>query len=762
MPTLILRPAVLAVLVLLTTSEAARAQVAEPLYAREPADAAVLNPANNSAVIELLPDSTRVIPARLPRSGTLRARLIDNPSVEVAIAYESIVRFETFPRRLIRAATEHAKKREFGDAYDYFARLDRDYPNEPGFNEAFAAALKAEALHRFRQGEHDHALALLETLAERSPRMVGLSKAVDSIGDEIIKNRWDQADYAGVRRAIDTLESQFKDLRLSVGDRWIERIEQRADGERKRAEALYAKGKPRQALRAISGALSLDPDSMATNRLAERLSGNDKTLWVGVWEAAGEGVGADLNTPAARRVSRLTGGRLATLDDYQPAGGEYVSALGRLRVSDGRRRLTIPMGASERPGDAFRLARVLLDASPTASAPIGLLRRQAASIAIDQGGSLVVDLRGPHPAPSALAALSLPPEIADVGPSAWQRVALPAETEASARYERTSGSGAFDIVEEYAYATFDEAMDALRSREIHILANVPPWKLPGLKSTPGVRLRPYRLPTLHCLLVAPETPLRGRREVRRAIIYSIARDETLATLVLGGQKLPGFSVLSAPLPKGVSLSDPLRYGYNDSVDPRPYEPRLGALLLTAARAADESARNAADKAGDQPPSDPPIPESITLAHPPTPKARQAVAALRDQIEAIGLGVTLVEAGEAALAAGTVDYDLLYAEIRLGEPLVDVWRLLGPDGISGECSPPMRAGLERVLDAPTGKEAARALLDLHRIIFAELPIIPLWQTVEHFAHQRSLRGFQDSPVDLYQGIDTWKISGGGAR
>lgn len=762
MPTLTLRPVVLAVLVFLTASEAARAQVEDPLYSREPADAAVLNPANNSAVIELLPDSTRVIPARLPRSGTLRARLIDNPTVEVAIAYDSIVRLETFPMRLIRAAADHVKKREFGEAYDYFARLDRDYPNEPGFDEAFAVAIKAEALHRFRQGDHDHALALLETLTERSPRMKGLSEAVDSIGDEIIKKRWDQADYAGVRRAIDTLESQFKDLRLSVGDRWIERIEQRADGERKRAEALYAKGRPRQALRAISGALSLDPDSMATNRLAERLSGNDKTLWVGVWKTADEEVGPDLHTPDARRVSRLIGGRLATLDDYQPAGGEYVSTLGRLGVSDGRRRLTIPMGESKRPGDAFRLARALLDASPEASTPIGLLRRQAASIAVDQGGSLVVDLRGPHPAPSALAALSLPHEIAAVGPTAWHRVALPADSEASARYERTTGSGAFDIVEEYAYSTFDEAVDALRSREIHVLANVPPWKLPGLKSTPGVRLRPYRLPTLHCLLVAPDTPLRGRRELRRAITYSIARDETLNTLVLGGQKLPGFSVLSAPLPKGVSLSDPLRYGYNDSVDPRPYEPRLGALLLAAARAADESARKAAEKAGDPPPSEPPIPESITLAHPPTPGARQAVAALRDQIQAIGMGVNLVEADEAALAAGTVKYDLCYAQITLGEPLADVWRLLGPDGISGECSPPMRAGLERVLDAPTGKAARAALLDLHRILFAELPIIPLWQTVEHFAHQRSLRGIKDSPVELYQGIDTWQISGGGGR
>lgn len=750
-------------LVFMTTASAARAQVEEPLYAREPADAALLDAANDSRELEIVPDSTRTFPSPLPSSGSLKVRLMDRPSVEMAIEFGSIKRLETFPQRLLRSAKELASQGEFGEAYEHFARLARDYPNEPGFAAAFAISLREEAKQRLRAGEQDHALALLETLAERAPRLRGLRKDVESIGDEIIGERYARGDYAGVRRAIDALESQFKNLTLTVRDRWTERIEQAGEKERKRAEALLAQGKPRLALRAISGALSLDPDSPATNRLAQRLSTNDKTLWVAVWEtAATDSAGPDLHTPAATRQSRLVGGRLATLEAHDDAGGRYASPLGRLRISDDRRRLTIPVGQASRPSNAYRVSRALLRASPTAAQPIGLLRALSDSIAVDDRGRMVVSLKRPHPAPAALAALPLPAEVASFAPSSWRRVAIPEGSEADARYERTGGQGAFDAVEEYRYETFDDAVDALRAREVHLLANVPPWQLSAFNAMPGVRLRPYRLPTLHCLLIGPNSSLRGRREIRRAITYSIAREETLSTLVMGGQKRPGFDVLSAPMPRGVSVNDPLRYGYNIRVEPRPYEPRLGALLLAAARAADQAARNAAQDAGEPLPSEPPIPASVTLAHTPTPTARLAAAAIRDQIESIGLGVTLVEADEASLADGSVGYDLRYVEITIGEPLADAWRLLGPGGISGDSSPAMRAGLQRVLDAASGKAAKAALLDLHRILFAELPMIPLWQTVEHFAYQRSLRGIEEKPIDLYQGIDAWRVSGGGAR
>lgn len=729
-----------------------------PLYEGPPSDLVVLNRANKSAELVMLPLPAGVGEGRLPTNGELRARLISNPGEEIQIAYASIDRIELFPQRLLLAAKRAAQAKDFNGAYDHFARLEQDYPGYPGMTDAFADALRAEAVARFRAGDHDHALALLQTLNERSAAVRGLSQAVEQIGEAIIESRWNAGDYIGVRRTIDTIEGQFSGLRLDLGKRWLGKIAEGAALERRRAEKLAAAGKTREALRVISGAAALDPDSAETNRLLQRLSANDKTLWVGVWEAAPRGTLSDLDRPAARRQSRLLGGRVAALASYLPSGGEYESAVGPLDVGDGKSRLSIAFAPNDPPDAAFQLARALLKPATDAGSPLGLLRRRAASYAIDASGILQIDLKGPHPQPVALATGALPSEIASVVPGTWRRTKLARGAKAAARYERVAGRGAFDVIEEYVYTDADVAIEALRSRQVHLLVDVPSWKLPALEATPGIVFAERRLPTLHCLLMSPTTSIRQRREVRRSLCYAIARNETLRSVVLGGVERPGFETLSAPFPRGRTLSDPLRYAYNGSVEPRPYEPRLAALLLAAARASD----TAEDEATATRPPSAKVPSTFTLAHPPTPAGRLVGTSLRDQLKAVGFGIELVEASEADLASGKVPYDLRYAEITVAEPLVDVWRLLGPGGVSGGCSPPMLEALEQVVTAASGKDAAAALQDLHRVVYADVPLIPLWQTIDRIAYQNNLNGLPKTTVEAYQTIDEWKIGSGGGR
>ncbi|MEO0531033.1 MAG: ABC transporter substrate-binding protein [Planctomycetota bacterium] len=729
-----------------------------PLFERPPSDLIVLDKASKSAEVEVLPLPPGTGEGRLPTTGTLRARLLDNPAEEIEIAYASIDRIEVFPERLLSAAKEAASRNDFGTAYDHFARLERDHAGYPGLSDAFAAALRAEAVVRFRAGDFDHALALLQTLNERSAAVRGLAQAVDQIGEAIVKTRWEEGDYAGVRKAIDTISGQFSGLRLSLEKRWGDRMREGAARERRRAEQLAAAGRAREALRVIGGALALDPKSIETNRLLEKLSANDKTLWIGVWETAALDATPDLDRPAARRQSDLLGGRLVSLEAYRPSGGEYETAVGPLDVDASKRSLTIAFTPNDPPDAAYQLARALLDPAGSATTSLGLLRQRAASYEVDSNGSLRIDLLGPHPQPVALVTGALPAGVGGIASGQWRRVDLPRGTKASARYERVGGRGAFDVIEEYVYADADAAIDALRSREVHALIDVPAWKLPSLQATPGIALAERRLPTLHCLLMSPTTPIRQRREVRRALCYAIAREQTLSTVVLGGVERSGFETLSAPFPRGRTLSDPLRYAYNGSVEPRPYEPRLAALLLSAARAADVAEEDATKV---RPPNSD-VPTTITLAHPPTPVGRVTGGEIKKQLEAVGFGVALVEVSEADLASGGVEYDLRYAEITVSEPLVDVWRLLGPDGVSGWCSPPMREALERVLSAASGKNAASALQDLHRVVYADVPLIPLWQTVDRIAYQKNLDGVPKTTVGAYQTVDAWRIGGGGRR
>ncbi|MEQ8846885.1 ABC transporter substrate-binding protein [Botrimarina sp.] len=729
----------------------ASAAVAEPpLYEQTPSTRVVLNEANDSAELVLLPLPPGQPPRPLPQAGALRGRLVESPATEIEIPYGSIKSVERFEERLLAEAQRLADAGRYGDAYFYFARLEKDYADTPGFEQAFLKALSGEARAKFRDGQHDHALALLQTINERSPGLRGLAGAVDSIGDAILSQRWRDEDYAGVRQTIDTIRSQFGGLELSIGDRWIDRIQQRAEQQAAQAERLAEQGQTREALRLATAAADLAPESKAVADLLTRLSLAEPTLWVAVWETAPTDVPPRIDRPAASRQSDLLGGRLSQLVDYAPTGGDYESSAGQIDVGPDRRSITLRPrpGAGDGP---FRFARALLLAAPTGADLLGPLRERLDTVSLGEGDRVVMRLKAPHALPEALASVALPAAVADLALGNWRRVSPDSSDPQLVRYERAAGEGPLTAIEETRYATANAAIEALRSGAAHVIADVPPAKLGLVEAIPGVQIAQQRLPVLHCLLFAEQTPLRERRELRRALCYGLAREDTLNTLLVSGEPRPGFEPLSGPLPRGLSLSDALRYAYNDSVEPRPYEPRLAALLVAAARQADADAESATRAA--------PVPDVVRLAHPPTPTARSAVDAIDKQLGAIGLPVQPIEASEAELASGRVAYDLRYAEIRMTEPLVDAWRLLGPGGLSGECSPAMLAGLSRAVSAPNSKEAAAALRDVHRIAFAETPVVPLWQTVGHSAFSPAVRNAPAETVGLYQTVDQWRLAPG---
>jgi hypothetical protein len=103
-----------------------------------------------------------------------------------------------------------------------------------------------------------------------------------------------------------------------------------------------------------------------------------------------------------------------------------------------------------------------------------------------------------------------------------------------------------------------------------------------------------------------------------------------------------------------------------------------------------------------------------------------------------------------------EHDLLYVELAMREPVVDVWRLLGPHGITGGSSPAMQAALRTLAAAPDGRSAAAQLQAIHRLAAAELPVIPLWQIVEHFAVHPTVQGISPRPHTLYQDIEKWRV------
>ncbi len=329
----------------------------------------------------------------------------------------------------------------------------------------------------------------------------------------------------------------------------------------------------------------------------------------------------------------------------------------------------------------------------------------------------------------------------------------------AAKSESAQPVGLQAIVEQ-RMADDDAAVAALLAGEIDVLDRVPPWHLERLRKVENVRVQSYRLPTVHVLIPNLNRPLLAKREFRRALCFGIDRKWIVERVLLGGAVVPGFQVVSGPFPAGRSLSDPVRYGYNDQVAPRPFEPRLAAILATVAWASVQNPETNQDEAKKEVAELPKLPE-LVLAHPNDPIARVACQSIQTQLVREGIPVRLQEFSADQLLAGQVDCDLRYAELAVWEPVVDSRRIMGPDGLAGEIrSPFLDTALRRLDEATNWNEVRSRLAELHEIAHHELPVIPLWQTANFFAHRASLRGVGDSPVSLYQNIDQWSTADGG--
>jgi hypothetical protein len=303
-----------------------------------------------------------------------------------------------------------------------------------------------------------------------------------------------------------------------------------------------------------------------------------------------------------------------------------------------------------------------------------------------------------------------------------------------------------EIVERY-FVKGSGALQALQRREIDVLDRVNPWDLGRAEDVEGVAVEPYSLPVVHCLIPNPARPFTARRAFRRALAYGIHREGILDHL-LRGRALPGCQVVSAPFSPGVSPDDPLDYGYDHAIEPRAYEPHLAVALSRVALSEVAEAMKERGIAVTE------IPE-LVLAHPAHEIARTACASIRRQLRLVEIPVTLRELPAGMPAQIPDDVDLLYVELTICEPVVDAGRLLGESCISGGSTSFMSQALRQLDQATDWAEVATRLRYIHWLCQKEVAVLPLWQLIEHFAYQRTLKGVGSRPVSLYQNVEQWE-------
>jgi tetratricopeptide (TPR) repeat protein len=697
----------------------------------------------------------------VPVDGKLRVRLFDRPGEEFEVAWSDVAGVRVYEELLLAEAQQLTAANRFDEAYDYFARLSAEYPSLPGLKNAVSDYLRRNALALYQSGQHDRALALLVTLHQRNPGFEGLANAVQTVAGEIIQRYLREGNYSAARSVLELWLRQFPNLATNAAADWQRRFEAAAARQLAEAERFVEQKQYVAARKVVQRGLGIWPEHNAAASMLERIKREFPFVTVGVLESSPRDPARRIDSWAALRTSRLNQRLLVEEVGFGTDGGVYRSPFGELALDDTGRQLSLTLSST--PAGAPGLSPDSLSRFLLSMAQPGSPNYRSDFASLLSGVSITgdrVELYFPraHVRPEAL--LQCPPPTAMRSSSqpglgaefviedfAADQVVFAAAT------SRPSSAAVLQAVVEQRMTEDEAAVTALLSGDIDVLDRVPPWHLARLQGEQSVRVARYRLPTVHVLIPNPARPLLSRREFRRALCFGIDRKWIVERVLAGGNPLPGYEVLSGPFPAGVSLSDPVRYAYNGQVVPRPFEPRLAAILATIAWA---NVQNP-DAKEDAPPTD--LPE-LVLAHPNDPVIRIACQSIENQLERAGIPIQLKEFSANELMAGRVECDLRYAELAVWEPVTDARLIVGPGGLAGELrSPYVDSALAKLDRATNWNDVRTRLNELHEITHHELPIIPLWQTANYFAYRAAIHGIGESPITLYQNVDQWRLTGG---
>jgi tetratricopeptide (TPR) repeat protein len=768
--TLPLLPRLLFLAVVFASALATRVTLAQDPLTEHPANAAAGKSAPNQKLLERTPFDEVVLsksaggttlevqtislpqrpPTSLPKTGTLKLRVLDRPAEDYEIGWGSVAQIRTFDQLLLAEAARLTAAGKFDEAYDYFSRVRNEYPNTPGLDNAICDYLQRNALALYQAKQHDRALALLLSLYQRNPNFAGLSDVLQAVAGEIIQRYLREGNYAAARHVLDMWQTKFSGVATEAANAWQQKFEGAASRQLADATRLIGQKQYVPARKAVSRALAIWPTLNAAPAVLNQIASEFPFVTVGVLEQSPRNPVHRIDDWATLRASRLTQRLLAQEDDFSTEGGAYHSPFGEFSIDESGREFTFKLNsAADLTTDA--LSRFVLSMA-TPGTPVFRADFAAllGSISVAKDNALTMHLRRVHVRPEAM--LQVPPPGSAANQAGAYGVAAHSPEQVVFAYRNADArqSGPQAIVEQ-TMASDEAAISALQFGEVDILERVPPWQVARLQQLQDIHIGTYKLPTVHVLIPNLKKPLLAKREFRRALCFGIDRKWIVDRILLGGNPTQGFQAISGPFPAGATLNDPIRYGYNDQIPARAFEPRLASILATVAwtNVQNPTGKEKTKASTDIPP--------LVLAYPNDPIARVACQTIQSQLAREDIPIKLREFTADELLSGKLDYDLRYAEITVGEPLTDARTLVGPAGLAGDIQSSYLESALRDLDlANNWKDVRLRLTKLHEIASHELPLIPLWQTVNYFAYRDSVRGILDSPVALYQNIEQWTL------
>jgi ABC-type transport system substrate-binding protein len=701
---------------------------------------------------------------KLPELPTTEVEIsfLDRPAQEkYKIQRGKITQWIRFRELVLLEAERLVTERQFDEAFIYYKHLRGKYrDNLPQLDASIARFHAEEAKMHQEKRQPAQALALLNSAHELNPQHPGLADAMAEAVDVLIQGHVAAQKYDPARTLLVGLKTKFP--KHAAVAKWEGRLSAEAQKLLTESKDHASAGRMHEARETALASVRIWPLEEAT-KLLDEAQRRSPRLVVGVTAPAQSFDPERLDDWAARRSGRLLHRTLAEFAGHGPQGGQYRSPLaleinqenlGQQLVLHLNPKLTWSDGTPLTGADVSRHLLAMADPLDRRSYRPDWAELFAA-VRVRDGYEVQIDLRRTHVHPEGLLQTVLLPWRSHsqanqpqpaLGPySVHQMAAGEVRYRASERYFAPGAAQPKEIIERY-YDDGRKASTALRNGEIAMLDRVSPWEIDNLQAIPYLHVEPYAVPTVHCLIPNSKNKLLTWRTLRRAILVGIHREKVLTEL-LQGARLPGNRPISGPFPAGLDATDPIGYAYDYSLAPRPYDRALSVTLVALAIEQENTARKKRKEAEltELPP--------LVLLHPGHDVARVACRQIKTQLEPAGIKITLKEQTPAALAEGA--WDLRYAELAMVDPVIDGPRLLGASGMAARPSSFLALALRELERANDWKSASQKLLEIHRLTYEELPVIPLWQLTDHFAYHRQLQGVAARPVSLYSNVEQWQ-------
>lgn len=731
------------------------------LMDQPPFDVLTLDRTNDNQVFKLypIPLPGRRIPEKPKSADTIRVRLMDSGE-EYDVAWRHIEKLELYEQMVLAETRRFIAEGKLDDAFDSLEFLFSFYPQTPGLAEVRQSFLYASSAAAFRDQKFDEALSLLEELWSLNPNFrigdtsASLLSRLDTIADRLLARLVAAQDYRAARALLARLSKQYKAENEPFARKWRDELVRAAGVKLAEARTHFEAGKFVEAHEACAQALAIWPELAGATSLAADIGKKHPLVRVGVSQPVFAADPLSLHDPAARRVGRLQSPMLVERAALGVEGGTYISSVGKLERSDDGVSLSFQLANSSRVS-AYTLAEHLLRRAMVGDEDFesGWARR-VKSVSIPNLNEVWIDFRSPPLLPEArlqlpLSRIAKPNEplyrvlSKEPAPSKEGQVARWMVNDKAASFR--SGQPA-EIIERH-FTDPQRAILALKRGEIDVLDQVFPGDVPALKGDESLRVEPYGGPTTHLLAVRSNDPFLQNATFRRALVYAVNRELLLSQGLLRGAKLPGFRTVSSPFPAPVNGLELPAYAYDERIEPRAYDPPLAKALVLLAENELRSAYQKLEK-------EVPKRRTLVIGHPADEVARIASRGIAKDWKRLGVEAKLVEFPSGVFDDVRKECDLVYLQLAAWEPLIDAGRLLAADGLAPASSPAIQLLLREVESAPNWPEARRRLTTLHRLLHEDVTLLPLWQTVDHYAFRRGALPAGAKRLSLYQDIETW--------